>query len=230
MARLRLARSWTLSHRWRHERLSILEKAATAILREPTGILTDTKGHHILRLDRRFEDYDESEEEAVLLVGKFRRMKISACRSEWGMGPVVARYVGCWLAVVAQAAVAVEECASVSVVAWSWKQCWASPAMTRCTTGPVMAQPLGRWVVVVARGVRVAPRWAYGLCVSWPVGRASAGMTGLAARPVVARGMARRAVVVTGIVAARMTSERASGCSVAPSRDGAVDGLGIGGP
>ena len=36
---------------WRHERLRMLEKAATAILREHTKIITDTKGHHTLRLE-----------------------------------------------------------------------------------------------------------------------------------------------------------------------------------
>ena len=61
---------------WRHERLRMLEKAATAILREPTRIITDTKGQHTLQLDGQFERCDESEEEAVLLVGQFRRMKI----------------------------------------------------------------------------------------------------------------------------------------------------------
>ena len=55
----------------------MLEKATTAILREPTQIITDTKGHHRLRLEGRFEGCDESEEDAVLLVGQFRRMKIS---------------------------------------------------------------------------------------------------------------------------------------------------------
>ena len=53
------------------------EKAATALLREPTQIITDTKGHHTLRLEGQFEDCDESEEQAVLLVGQFGRMKIS---------------------------------------------------------------------------------------------------------------------------------------------------------
>ena len=77
VAKLHLAPSRTLSNRWRHERLHMLEKAATAILREPTKIITDTKGHHTLRLEGQFEDCDESEEEAVLLVGQFRRMKIS---------------------------------------------------------------------------------------------------------------------------------------------------------
>ena len=55
----------------------MLEKAATAILREPTRIITDTKGHQTLRLEGQFEYGDESEEEAALLVGRFRRMKIS---------------------------------------------------------------------------------------------------------------------------------------------------------
>ena len=76
-AKLHLALSPTLSNRWRHERLRMLEKAATAILREPTKIITDTKAHHTLRLEGQFEDCDESEEEAVLLVGQFRRMTIS---------------------------------------------------------------------------------------------------------------------------------------------------------
>ena len=77
VANLHLAPSRTLSNRWRHERSRMLEKAATAILREPTKIITDTKGHHTLRLEGQFEDCDESEEEADLLVGGFRRMKIS---------------------------------------------------------------------------------------------------------------------------------------------------------
>ena len=76
VAKLHLAPSRTLSNRWRHERLRMLEKAATAILREPTKIISDTKGHHTLRLEGRFEDCEESEDEAVLLVGQFRRMKI----------------------------------------------------------------------------------------------------------------------------------------------------------
>ena len=73
VAKLHLAPSQALSNRWRHERLRMLEKAA----RQPTKIITDTKGHHTLRRDREFEDCDESEEEAVLLVGQFRRMNIS---------------------------------------------------------------------------------------------------------------------------------------------------------
>ena len=77
VAKLHLAPNRTLSNRWRHERLRMLEKAATAILREPTRIITDTKGHHTLRLEGQFEDCDESEEEAVLLVGQFRKMKRS---------------------------------------------------------------------------------------------------------------------------------------------------------
>ena len=44
--KLQLAPSRTLSNRWRHERLRMPEKAATAILQEPTRIITDTKGHH----------------------------------------------------------------------------------------------------------------------------------------------------------------------------------------
>ena len=55
----------------------MLEKAATALLREPTKMITDTKGHHTLRLEGPFEDCDESGEEVVLLVGEFGRMKIS---------------------------------------------------------------------------------------------------------------------------------------------------------
>ena len=55
------------------------EEAATGILREPTKIITDTKGHHTLRPEGQFEYCDESEEEAVLLVGQFRRVKISVC-------------------------------------------------------------------------------------------------------------------------------------------------------
>ena len=77
VAKLHLAPRRTLSNRWRHERLGMLENAATAILRKPTRIITDTKGHHTLRLDGQLEDCDESEEEAVLLVGRFSRMKIS---------------------------------------------------------------------------------------------------------------------------------------------------------
>ena len=56
----------------------MLEKAATAIVREPTKIITDTKGHHTLRLEGQLEDCNESEEEAVSLVGQFPMMKISA--------------------------------------------------------------------------------------------------------------------------------------------------------
>ena len=52
-------------------------KAAAAILREPIRIITDTKGHHTLQQDDQFEDCDENEEEVVLLVGQFRRMKIT---------------------------------------------------------------------------------------------------------------------------------------------------------
>ena len=55
----------------------MFEKVAMAILQEPTKIITDTKGHHSLRLVGRFQDCDESEEEAVLFVGQFGRMKIS---------------------------------------------------------------------------------------------------------------------------------------------------------
>ena len=77
VAKLHLAPSRTLSNRWRHERLCMPEKAAAAILRESTRIITDTKGYHTLRLDGQFEDRDEREEEVVLLVGQFRRMKIS---------------------------------------------------------------------------------------------------------------------------------------------------------
>ena len=47
----------------------LLKKAGTAILREPTRIITDTKGHHTLRLDRQFEDCNENQEEVVLLGG-----------------------------------------------------------------------------------------------------------------------------------------------------------------
>ena len=46
-------------------------------MREPTRIITDTKGHDTVRLEGQFEDCDESEEEAVLLVGQFRRIKFS---------------------------------------------------------------------------------------------------------------------------------------------------------
>ena len=77
VAKLHLAPSRTLSNRWRHERLRMVEKAATAILRQPTRIITNTKGRHTLRLDGRFEDCDENEEEVDLLVGQFRRMKFS---------------------------------------------------------------------------------------------------------------------------------------------------------
>ena len=49
----------------------------TAILGEPTKIITGTKGHHTLRLEGQFEDCDESEAKAALLVGQFRRNKIS---------------------------------------------------------------------------------------------------------------------------------------------------------
>ena len=47
----------------------MLQDAATAILRDPTLIITDTKGHHTMRLDGQFEDCDETKEEVVLLVG-----------------------------------------------------------------------------------------------------------------------------------------------------------------
>ena len=77
VAKLHLAPTQTLSNRWRHEGLRMLEKAATTILREPTKIIMDTKGHHTQRLEGQYEDCDESEEEAVLLVGQLRRMKIS---------------------------------------------------------------------------------------------------------------------------------------------------------
>ena len=77
VAKLHFAPSPTLSNRWRHACLRMLQKAATAILREPSRIMTDTKGHHTLRLDGQFEDCDESEEEAVLLMGFFRMMKVS---------------------------------------------------------------------------------------------------------------------------------------------------------
>ena len=69
VAKLLLAPSRTLSKRWRHERLRMAEKAATAIPREPTRIVTDTKGHHALRLEGQLEDCNKSEEEAVLWVG-----------------------------------------------------------------------------------------------------------------------------------------------------------------
>ena len=51
-------------------------KPLRQFVREPTRIITDTKGHHTLRLRGQFEDCDESEEAAALLVGQFRRMKI----------------------------------------------------------------------------------------------------------------------------------------------------------
>ena len=44
----------------------MLEKAATAFLREPTRIITEIKGHYTLRLDGQFEECDESEEEAFV--------------------------------------------------------------------------------------------------------------------------------------------------------------------
>ena len=77
VAKLHLAPSWTLSNRWRHEGLRMLQEAASAILREPTKIISDTKGHHALRLEGHFEDRDESAKKAVLLVGHFCGMKIS---------------------------------------------------------------------------------------------------------------------------------------------------------
>ena len=76
VAKLHLAPSRILSNRWLHGRFRMPEKATTAILRDPTKIITAHKGHHTLRLEGQFEDC-ESEEEAVLLVGQFRRMKIS---------------------------------------------------------------------------------------------------------------------------------------------------------
>ena len=54
----------------------MLERPATAILCEPVRIITDTKARYTLPLDGQLEDFDESEEEAVLFVGPFRRMKI----------------------------------------------------------------------------------------------------------------------------------------------------------
>ena len=71
VAKLHLAPSRSLSNRWRHGRLRMLENVATAVLREPTKMITDTKGHHNLRLEGQFEECAESEEEAVLLVGHF---------------------------------------------------------------------------------------------------------------------------------------------------------------
>ena len=65
-----------MAHRLEFPASLPLEKAATAILREPTKI-ADTKGHHTLQLEGQFGDCDESDEVAVLLVGQFRRMKIS---------------------------------------------------------------------------------------------------------------------------------------------------------
>ena len=56
----------------------MLDNAAKAILRKPTRIITDAKGHHTLWLEGQFEDCDVSEEEAVMLVGQFRRMKMFA--------------------------------------------------------------------------------------------------------------------------------------------------------
>ena len=67
--KLHLAPGPTLSNRCRHECSRMLQTAARAIVREPTQIITDTKGQ--------FEDCGESEEEALLLVAHFRRMKIS---------------------------------------------------------------------------------------------------------------------------------------------------------
>ena len=77
VAKLHFAPRRTFSSRWRHARLRMLEKAAMAFLREPTGIITDTKVHHTLQLEAQFEECDESEEEAVVLVGQFRMMRIS---------------------------------------------------------------------------------------------------------------------------------------------------------
>ena len=79
VAKLHLPASRTLSNGWCHERLCMLEKAATAILRERTKIIKGTKGHRTLRLEGQFENCDESEEEAVLLVGQFLMMRISVC-------------------------------------------------------------------------------------------------------------------------------------------------------
>ena len=81
VAKLHLAPSQNLSNGLRHERLRMLEKVGTAILWKPTRIITDTKEHHTLRLEGQFEDCGESEEQAVLLVGEFRRMKVSI--SNW---------------------------------------------------------------------------------------------------------------------------------------------------
>ena len=72
--RRELLGSETLSNQWRHERLCMLEKTTTGMLRDYTGLIIDTKGHH-----GSFEDCDDSKEEAVLLVGQCRKMKLSVC-------------------------------------------------------------------------------------------------------------------------------------------------------
>ena len=46
-----------------------MEKDATAVLREPTRVITTTKGHYTGCQEGQFEDYNESEEDAVLLLG-----------------------------------------------------------------------------------------------------------------------------------------------------------------
>ena len=69
VAKLHLAPSRPLSNPWLNERLHMLEKAATVVLLEPRRITTNTKGHHTLRPEGQLEDCDESEEEAILLVG-----------------------------------------------------------------------------------------------------------------------------------------------------------------
>ena len=58
-------------------------------MRESTKIITGTKGHHTLPLEGQLEDCDESEEEAVSLVGQFRRMQISA--RNWDKLPMTCR-------------------------------------------------------------------------------------------------------------------------------------------
>ena len=60
VAQLHLAPSRTLSNR--RERLHMLEKAVMAILREPTRIITYTKGHHTMRLEGHLEDCGETRE------------------------------------------------------------------------------------------------------------------------------------------------------------------------
>ena len=47
----------------------MLPKAIPVILHEPTRLIADTKGHHILQVEGHFGDCDASEQEDVLPAG-----------------------------------------------------------------------------------------------------------------------------------------------------------------